>query len=179
MQEETQKQFILVLNGPMCAGKSTITHLFMTRLGVFRGAYDRLKWLIGNYSAENQSHRDIAKEMTFATVDVALGEGLSVVVDGAFGDFRDRYKKIAEKYDVTYLSLNIEAPLDVLKERFLQRVESAQKIDAKKISVTTLEGFQSRYDWYISTNKDPEAETLDSGHYSEEELFKMILQKLQ
>ncbi len=170
----TPQKYILVLNGPMCAGKSTVTKILMQGDAVFRGSYDAIKWLIGGYSADNSEHRKLAKEITFGMITYAVNQGFSVVIDGGFADYRDRYKKLAADNDYVYLSINIEAPYEVLEKRFLERVESAKKVDSKTISVTTVEGFKSRYDWYITTNKDPEGIVLDSNELSLDQILEEI-----
>ncbi|HRH31537.1 MAG TPA: AAA family ATPase [Candidatus Paceibacterota bacterium] len=164
------KKFLLVLNGPMCAGKSTIANIFLARDNVFRGSSDRIKWLISNYSADNPEHRTIAKKITLAAIESAMESGLSVVVDGGFGDHRAAYKAMAAKNGHAYVSVNIEAPLNILEQRFLERVESAKQKEDKKISVDTLEGFHSRYAWYLDKNKDTEAAVLDSSKLSTTEI---------
>lgn len=164
----------MVLNGPMCAGKSTVTKFLMQEDNVFRGSYDAVKWLISNYSADNENHRKIAKEIIFSAISTAVESGLSVVIDGGLADYRDRYKELAQKFNFHYVSVNIEAPVEILEKRFLERVESATQANSKTISVTTLEGFHSRYQWYLNTNKDPEATTLDSSQLSAEEIVAEI-----
>lgn len=57
-----------------------------------------------------------------------------------------------------------------MRQRFVERVESAKRDESKMISVTTLEGFQSRYNWYHQHNKDAEAITFDSNNASPQEI---------
>lgn len=166
---------IIVLNGPMCAGKSTVTKLLMQNDNVFRGSYDAVKWLISNYSADNENHKKIAKEIIFNAVATAVELGVSIVIDGGFADFRNRYKELAKKFNFKYLSLNIEAPIEILEKRFLERVDSALQANSKTISVTTLEGFHSRYQWYLNTNKDFVGITFDSSKMSAEEIVAEIM----
>lgn len=168
------KKFLLILNGPMCTGKSTVTKLFLQKENVFRASSDRIKWLISNYSADNQHHRTIAKKIAFSTIESAMDCGLSVVVDGGLGEYKDKYKELAAKYNFVYVSVNIESPLEVLEKRFLERVESAKRDENKIISVTTLDGFHSRYNWYLEQNKDNEAITLDSNKLTAEEIVLSI-----
>ena len=155
----------------MCAGKSTITKLIMKNDGVFRGSYDAVKWLISNYSADNIEHRRMAKEITFAAVVKAVESGLSIVIDGGNVGYREKYAQLAKEYNYVYLSVNIEAPVEVLEKRFLDRVESAKLDNTKKISVTTLEGFHSRYQWYLQENKDADAVVFDSEKLSTEDIL--------
>jgi predicted kinase len=167
-------KYIVILNGPICSGKTTVTKLLMKKDNVFHGSYDQIKWLISNYSGENELHREIAKELTFSMVLKALELGFSVVVDGGNKDYRDKYKELAKKYNHIYLSINIEAPLEILEKRFLDRVASAKERNSKNIAVTTVDGFQSRYQWYINTNKDITAKTFDSSKLSPEEILSQI-----
>lgn len=154
----------------MCAGKSSITKVFLQKENIFRGSSDSIKWLISNYSSSNKEHKEIIKKISFSMIESALDSGLSVVVDGGFGEFRNKYKELALKYNLIYLSVNIEAPLEILEQRFLERVESAKRDQTKKISVSTLEGFRSKYRWYLEENKDSEATTFDSSKQTAEEI---------
>ena len=71
------------------------------------------------------------------------------------------------------MSVNIEAPIEVLEKRFLARVESA-KVSSKTISVTTLEGFHSRYQWYLNQNKDYDGVVFDSEELTPEDIVAKI-----
>jgi hypothetical protein len=154
----------------MCSGKTTVSDIILKNDGVFRGSSDRIKWLISNYSGENPNHRLIAKNITLSAIEGAVKAGLSIVIDGGFGDHRDKYKEIAVNFDLKYLSVNIEAPYEILKQRFLERVESSKQSGGKKISVDTIEGFNNRYEWYESYNRDLEAITFDSSIKTAEEI---------
>lgn len=158
----------------MCAGKSTITKLLMQNDNLFRGSYDAVKWLISNYSADNETHRKIAKEAIFSAISTVVEHGLCIVIDGGFADYRERYKELAYKFNFHYISVNIEAPIKILEQRFLERVDSATQSN-KNISVTTLEGFYSRYQWYLNTNKDSDGITFDSSKLSAEEIVGEIM----
>jgi len=166
-------KYIIVINGPICAGKTTVTKILMKKDNIFHGSYDKIKWLISNYSAENELHRKIAKEITFNTVLEAIKLNFSIVVDGGHIDYRDKYKKLAHKYKYKYLSINIEAPLEILQKRFLQRVISAKNNNGD-IAVTTIEDFNSRYQWYIKTNKDLKGETFNSDKLNPEDIVAEI-----
>lgn len=159
----------------MCVGKSTVTKLLMQHENIFRGSYDAVKWLISNYSADNENHRKISKKVIFSAITTAVESDLSVVVDGGFADYRDKYKELAQKFNFHYVSVNIEAPIEILEKRFLERVDTATQTNSKTISVTTLEGFHSRYQWYLNTNKDSSGITFDSSKMSAEEIVTEIM----
>lgn len=163
---------LLEINGPMCAGKSTLVVAFMEKDCVFNGSYDQVKRLISNYSLDDPDHREIAREITFQMISAAIASGLSVVVDGGRYKDRERYGELANKHGFKFLSVNIEAPYDVLKQRFLERVQAGKKIDRPMIAVTTIEEFDSRYKWYMQVNKNSKATaTFDSSEMGVEEIM--------
>ena len=165
----------LDINGPMCAGKSTVVDTLMKRDGFFRGSFDRVKWLISNYSAANCKHKEIAEKIMLQTITGAMDSGLSIVVDGGHSKSREHYKRLAGEHDFRYISINIEAPYEVLKQRFLERVASAKNNGKQNISVTTAEEFDSRYEKYQDSYKDKSAGlTLDSDKLSLEEIVAEI-----
>ncbi len=169
------RKALLVLNGPMCAGKSTVVATLMQRDGFFRASSDTIKWLISNYSADTSGHRRMAQEITFRAMEAAMEQGLSAVVDGGHHAFRERYRALAARHGCRYVSVNIEAPYEVLKQRFLDRVTDGRKIDRPHISVTTVDGFDARYRWYADENKDRDAAaTLDSSALTVEEIVATI-----
>lgn len=169
------KKVLFVINGPMCAGKSTITAALMNKHHCFLASYDKIKWLISDFSADIEEHRRIAQEITFQTVAESMNQGLPVIIDGGHYKFRKRYERIAKECDFEYVSVNIEAPYKILRQRFAARVETGAKIDRPQIAVMTVEGFDLRYNWYKNENKDHEAVvTLDSNKLDIEEIISHI-----
>lgn len=168
------KNYILVINGPMLAGKSTLTGLFLKEGNTLRISSDAVKWLIGGYDAENVAHRNLKEEMAFSLAETGVRNGLSLLVDGGHAKYRNKLRELAEKYEYHYLSINLEAPKNILEKRFQERVLDAKKRDFKKISVTTKEGFDSRYEWYVTENKDSDAMVFDTAENSPEEVFEKV-----
>jgi predicted kinase len=168
------QKFILAIHGPMCSGKSTITKIFMQRENMYRGSYDAQKWQISNYTPDKPNHREIGKKLMLSSVATAVENGLSVILDGGLMEYQSEYKKIAERFGYHYVSINIESPVEVLLQRFLDRVANAQHDGNKKISVTTIKGFEDRYNWYTNGNKDLEAPTFNSSILSPQEIVEKI-----
>ena len=49
----TENQFILILNGPSCGGKSSIADILMSKYeGLFNSKGDKIKWLISQYESK-------------------------------------------------------------------------------------------------------------------------------
>lgn len=170
-------KFFLVLNGPATAGKSTLVKLITKENNIFTCKYDAIKWSISNYVSQNQAYQDLIKKMLLNQAKIALDAGFSIIIDGGFGDYRERYQNLANKYKCKYLSVNLEPPFEVLEERFLKRVRSAQQSNSQ-IAVTTLEGLRRNYEWYLANNRDPGGLTIDSSKYTPDEIFKIVKEKL-
>ncbi|MFA4931184.1 MAG: AAA family ATPase [Patescibacteria group bacterium] len=139
-------QFLLILNGPYCAGKSSVAQYLLDNYdGIFRAWRDRIKWMIAGYQAERDGK--ITAEMTMALIDVALSHGLSVVQDQAITlGWEGKYQLMAKKYETKLIEVNIEASYEVLEKRFAERVAAA-KVGAK-ISMTDPEKMREQYFYY-------------------------------
>ena len=161
----TEKQFILILDGPSCGGKTSAATILLDSFGgIFDAQSDRIKWLISDYSSS--IHKDIVHEMTMETVKVALKNGLSILKQGAMFGLED-VEKIAKEFDVPVFVANISAPKEVLDERFCERIE-ARKQGARISNVDPVR-FSEMCELYHETKMDTPLE-FDSSTQSPEEI---------
>ncbi len=165
-------QFILVLNGPICAGKSTVVDVLLSRQeNLFLASYDEIKWSISQYSSDK--HHTVVTDIVFALAEAAFDRGFSIVADGAtLKTTRARYAALAEQKGVKYIEVNMEAPLPLLEERFKQRVIDAART-GKKISITELPGMMKVFVRY-QDNKNFDVPTLDSSVLTREQIVEEI-----
>ncbi len=172
------QKFILIIQGPLCAGKSTVVKsLLAEHENLFYASFDRIKWLISHYDAKK--HNIIKANLAFALSKEALANNLSVIVEcGKQLEWHgaDDYRKLATENDAKFVHINIEAPLEVLQERFHERIED-NKVKKGKISVTNIEWMLERYNTYLHA-KDETIPTFDSGKLSPEELYNEIMKLL-
>ena len=143
----SKKQFILLINGPSCGGKSTVSNI-LTELygGIFKAKSDKIKWLISDYNPSEQ--RGVVHEMTIEMLRVALKHGLSVLKEGAFYE-PEKFIKISEEFKIPLFIVNVSAPKDVLRDRFQERINKNKERGEK--SNTTLDRFEKIYDMYIDS----------------------------
>jgi len=176
------KKFILIINGPICAGKSTVSELLLSNIpNSFRVSWDKIKWFVGGYNKEK--HREVTYRLTLALAKQAISEGFSLIVDGN-GRFSknsvDEYKIMAKKNKYKFIEVNIEAPLNILIDRFKNRIVLAKK-NKSKISLTTVKQMKEGYSSYqeyknntlitFNSNKDGKKKISN-------EIIKLINQKL-
>lgn len=169
------KKFILVINGPICSGKSTVSELLLKKIpNSFRVSLDKIKWLIGNYSKDE--HRKVAYRLTLELAKNALEEGFSLIVDGC-GRFdknsNNDYKKLAKEHKISYVEINIEASAIILIKRFKERVVHARAVNSN-ISCTTVKKMKEFYNGYLEY-KDNNLVTLDSGLNNPEQIRDIII----
>lgn len=164
------KQFLLILNGPSCGGKSAVSDIIFETYGsIYKAKSDAIKWLISDYDAN--LHRGVVHIMTFETMRVALSHGLSVMKEGGSWE-PEKYVALAGMAHVPLFIANVEAPWAVLAARFEARKEA--KKQGAKISNTDPKRFKELYDMYIDTKMKTELE-FDSSTQSPEEIAGKIV----
>jgi len=169
------KKFLIILYGPQCSGKSTVAKLLLEKTPeVFHASPDKIKWFISDYSAEKYSGKGVINRLTLSLVNQAAAEGFSILVEGNIKIMlgADEYNKIAEDNNMKFIQINIEAPYEVLLNRFNLRVKDAQEKNTK-ISVKTEDGMRERYNKYHELKKQ-EVLTFDSSTKSPEEILSEI-----
>jgi hypothetical protein len=165
----TDKQFVLVINGPSCGGKSSVSDILFGKYGgIFKAKFDALKWLISDY--DPKVHRPVVHDMVIETIRTALGHGLSVIKEGAFQE-KVTYAELAAAAGASLYTANIEAPWDVLTARFQARIEA--KKEGARIANTDPVRFKELYDMYEEA-KSPTELVFDSSKQNPEEIAETI-----
>ena len=170
----SDKQFLLIINGPSCGGKSEVAKVILERYGgIYNGKSDVIKWLISDYNSS--THKNIVFEMTLATIRVALRRGLSALTEGAlFGP--ERLVQLAKKASVPLFVINIEAPEDVLNARFLDRIEA--KIGGARVANIDPKRFKELKSLYAETKMESPLE-FDSSRQKPEEIADAVVKYLR
>ncbi len=163
-----------MLNGPMCAGKSTTSELLLSEIkNSFRVSSDKIKWLISNYSKDE--HSELAYKLTLTLANSAFHEGLSLIIDSNTYSTKIAslsYMELARSENAKFIIVNIEAPIEVLTQRFKERLISAKEAKSK-ISVTTIDRMLEIHQKYID-DKDGNNLTFDSSLLKPEEICQKI-----
>ncbi len=166
-------QFILILHGPSCGGKSTVSDLlFRTYAGIYKGKTDTIKRLISDYDYATQF--EMVSEMTLATMKIALAHGLSIVKEGGMLHGIDELRKISQDIGIPLFIATIEAPWEVLLERFEVRINNPRP--NVKIN-TDVDRFRKIFDEYHAT-KPMTPLAFDSSVQAPEEIVSIITQHI-
>jgi predicted kinase len=175
MEKLTDKQFLLLVNGPSCGGKSTVIDILFDKYSdLFKAKSDAIKWLISGYQASVQRH--IVHEMTFQAAWVALSNGLSVLKEGAMFE-PEKYLQLAESLKLPVFVANVEAPWEVLIARFEERLK-AREDGTRKMANIDPGRFKEIYDSYHSS-KMPSTLQFDSSRQLPEEVAETIAEYIR
>ncbi len=168
-------QFILILNGPLCSGKTKVADSIMhSYKKVFSLSANKIKFLISDYTPNRD--RAVVHECLMLIAEKMLQNGMSLLLEGGSltqGKLNKSLSELAHKHGLKVTVINIEAPLDVLKKRFQERLTTAAE-RGSKLSVTNDAGYMERYNAYQSIKSEGQR-TFDSSIQSPEEIAKEII----
>lgn len=172
---EKEQKICLLVNGPSCAGKSTLVKsIMLQKEDYFHLCYDNIKWLFSKY--HSYKYTNSIKSVLFSILKVICKKNHNIICDSVINQ-KDREKviQIVEKYNYKIISINLEAPLKILNERFEE--ERQINIERKRLG-TTHERFQEIYNLY-QKEKDKKAKTFNTGKINAENLAKKVFKILK
>jgi predicted kinase len=174
MELLTEKQFLLLINGPICGGKSTtVEKLFVTYSGLCKVQGDFIKLQISGYEANKQ--RNIVYEMSIAMTLAALQQGLPVIKEGATYQ-PERYREIVKQFNIPVYVANISAPWEILVKRWQEREDAKNAgLRAKNADFARLEVM---YNMYLNAKMETPLE-FDSSVQSTQEIVDQISQHIR
>ena len=163
-------QFLVVVNGPSCAGKSAVADVLVQKYGgIFHAKADVVKWLISDY--DPPTHWGIVHRLMLALMQSALAEGLSVVKEG--GSYEpEKYVALAGSAQVPLYIVNVDAPWEVLTTRFEKRIEA--KREGARVANADPARFKQLYDRYHAVKVDTPL-SFDSSTQTPEEIASAIV----
>lgn len=163
--------YILLINGPLCSGKtSLVKHFLRNEKRLFRASFDAIKREISDFDGETD--RMLVKELLFSLSKEALDKNLSIIVEGSASimlEMREYYSQLANKKFVNFFEINLEAPLESLQKRLQERVSQG-----KALTVSKPDQLLKRYDFYMS-KKDKNVPIYDTSKYLPEKIYSMIV----
>jgi predicted kinase len=165
----------IMLNGPSCAGKSTIVSRIMAeKERYYKLSYDAQKWLFSKY--DRNIHFEDVRTVQRGLAETVCGLSYNIICDSAlYKENREKLLSIPKKYGYEVIEINLEADYETLAVRFDERVKDALAKNSKTISSTSKERFKELYDIYQS-EKNSSAVVLRTDLHNQEEIFKSILE---
>ena len=171
------KKFIIIINGPAGAGKSTIAHAIwkkIPRTAII--SLDEIKWLISDYKSNNFD-LTLASSVGLAMTKVYINKKTNVIIEKAFCDYKyvEPFVKLSKKFKSKLLIYNLEAPLDIIKKRAKQRPKTNLKHNKPPLKSSKI---LRLYDYYLK-GKFPVKRTFDTSKLSQKKIVNQILMDLK
>lgn len=176
-----KKLFMVLIDGPMGAGKTTTSRLLNKKLeGTARVPLDEIKKYISGFRT-NPACKKISREIQMIMVEAYLKRGISVIIEWAMKqEHIENFIKIAKRNKARFFIYQLNAPKHLLIKRVKERTrmlkgrsrltkESVEKIDKK---------FEKNYNFHFK-NRYNEAIVFDSKKLSSEQIVKNILKEIK
>ncbi len=172
MKYKSESLFLVVIHGPMGAGKTAVSDLLhdeienMAHFGV-----DHINWLISD-GKTNSERKKVSQQMVMVMAEKYLSLGTSVLVEQAFNNSEiNELKNIAITHKAKFQVYSLEASRQIMNERIKERTERLGKPEISEDHI------EKSYNDYIE-NKYTEGVVLNSGEMTVREIADKILKDL-
>ncbi len=165
------KQFLLILDGPTGAGKTTTAEIIHKEFpGTALIGMDRIKWSVSGFKRDDRNNEKI-NVIVLEMSNAFLRQGYSLIVEQGFREgWAEQYQRLGEKLKVKTITVQLQAPREVLLQRIAKRNRKPHPTGIPRVP-------QSRVLRNIrkQLNKSPiESVIIDSSSRSSEHLAKEI-----
>jgi predicted kinase len=165
-----KKQFVIILEGPMGSGKTTISSLLHSKLP--RTALlgmDKIKWFLSDF--QRVEDYDLVSRVMLGMCKTFLEQGCNLLIEQAFWkkEYVQPYIDLTNEFKADLHFYQLEAPEDVLKKRAQGRPNTPQKppVTTGRIDENLKKWQENRYEF---------GKNIDTEKLSPEEVVQLILQ---
>jgi hypothetical protein len=171
------KQQIIFIEGPSTAWKSTAVGTILNKYDrFFHINKDKIKWLISDYQNRVDWDREMLGVILLSMCEHALNNWLSLIIEWQ-RELEKSILELSEWKNINVKYINIEAPLELLKQRLIERVEESRKLWIKLWN-TSADKLVILYNLYLE-NKYIQWITLDTSILNKEEVVQKIENHLE
>ena len=170
----SMKPFIMIINGPACAGKTSVSEYIWQKIP--RTALinlDEFKWLVSDHET-TEFDLELASKVGISAMAVYLEHGINVIIEKAFCDYQyvRPFIDFGNSKGFKVFLFNLEAKLDILKERCCTRVVKRCKVPMTEQKVEEI--FE-----YYQKGKFSVDKTFDSSATEVKEIGELIINKIR
>jgi predicted kinase len=169
------KQFMVIIDGPMGSGKTTIGSLVQKKLK--RTAHissDRIKWFVSDFK-RNEADKEMTARLVQALCEEYIKQGINLIIPQGFWlkKYLDPYIKLAKKHKLSLLVYQLKAPKNILIERVLSRPKPREA----QTSITKSRVLKNLKKW--EENKYQSEKVFDTSLVTPQEVAKSILSDIK
>lgn len=131
-----KKPFLIILDGPMGGGKSTIAKLLHDKIKDKTAliSLDSLKRIVSGYKLDSYEHINLAAKTGVAMTNLYLKEGINVIVEKAFTkeEFLKSFLNLIKTKSNIFI-YQIEVPLNIGLARVKEREDKKETMPKNKL----------------------------------------------
>lgn len=169
------KQFLIIIDGPMGSGKTTIGTLVHKKLK--RTALvgtDRIKWFVSDFKRGPEDNKMTA-EVLFVMCEEYIKQGINILIPQGFWkkEYLDEYIDLAKKNNLELFVYQLETPKEILLKRLAERPMPAlatSRVPKARILKNLKTWEENRYDL---------GRVFDTSKQSAEQITKEILKEVK
>jgi len=173
-----KKPFLIILDGPMGSGKSTVAQLLQKRIKEKTAliSLDKLKRIVSDYKLDSYEHLSLASKAGASMTNLYLKEGISTIVEKAFTrkEFLESFVTLIKTKSKIFI-YQIEVPFDI----GLSRVKERERLREKRLlPKNKLKGKVTRNYSNYNQFKYSKAKSFDSSKLTPRQITNKILKEL-
>ncbi len=175
------KTFIILIDGPMGSGKTTLSKLLSQKLPDFaRIALPDIKRFVPNFR-ENEATLKIIRDVILSMANTYLQNGVSIIVE-QISSSKDliNLKELSTRHNSSLYAFRLTAPQDLRLKRVLERSkESLGVIELSNSKILEIEEYFKANEMFYHENPLIEATIIDSEINNPDEISKKIIEELE
>lgn len=168
------EKFIIIIDGPMGSGKTTIGKLLCTELKrTAMLSTDRIKFFISDFE-RGERDNSISAAVLMQMCKEYIKHGVNLLLPQAFWkmEYLEPYLKLAKENNLKLFIYQLEGPRELL----LERIKNRPKPELAKTPVSEERVMQNLKTW--EDNRYQLGKVFNIGELSSEEIAKLILADL-
>ncbi len=173
--KKATKPFLIIIDGPMASGKTTIAELLHKKIKrtAFLGI-DRIKWFISDYK-RNFSDTKITRDVLLVMCKEYVKHRINLLIAQGFWkeEFMLPFIKFAKKRNLNLFVYQLTAPKEILLERFLKR----PAVKAARRPITKSRLLKNLKTWEV--HKYSNAKVFNTDTTKPEAIVKEILKEIR
>lgn len=169
---------LIVIDGPMGTGKSTVASMLQKKLDRKTAliSLDKLKRIVSDYKLDSKEHLELAAKAGAAMANLYLKENINVIVEKAFTkkEFLESFiKRIKTKS--RKLIYQIEAPIEIT----FPRIKEREKLKEKGIPRNKLKEKVMRNYSHYKEGKYDKAKVFDSSKLTPRKIVNQVIKNIK
>jgi predicted kinase len=173
------QKFILLIDGPMGSGKTTVANLIHTKIhNTAWIGLDRIKWLVSGFR-RSKKQNEMTRNVVEAMAEEYARQGVNIIVEQGFClEHVAFFRKLAKKNHAAFYLFELAAPKEVLLRRIKERM--AQRVKTRTVGKpVVMSRIMRNLKIHMDKKKDPQARLIETVGLMPEQIAGKIIKEIR